>query len=216
LTDKNINVNEKFQRPYTIENWAHVLACSNSKKALRIEESDRRWFYPQLNEVPWTREQWGEFYQWLNGGGLSVIMRWAQEYGNYVLPGEHAPMTLSKQALIRDSKGEVLNHWMDIMESVELGEERLAFALNDVRDSLRKRHGKIYESALDFRREAVRRGWFSMPARMEFGGGMTYVVLSPALADGKGVRDIDPRDQELRELIRGSLKSVEERLSAVQ
>jgi hypothetical protein len=213
LTDKNINVNEKFQRPYTIENWAHVLACSNSKKALRIEESDRRWFYPQLNETPWTREQWGEFYQWLNGGGLSVIMRWAQEYGSYVLPGEHAPMTISKGALIRDSKGEVLNHWMDIMESVEIGEEVVAFALNDVRDALRKRHGKIYESPLDFRREAVRRGWFSPQNRMKFAGGMSYVVLSPALANGNRVEAMDPRDQELKEAIRGSLKNLEERLS---
>src|SRR5687768_2368297 len=142
-------------------------------------------------------------------------MRWAQEYGSYVLPGEHAPMTISKQALIMDSKGEVLNHWMDIMESVETREEQVAFAMSEVRDAMKKRHGKIYETPLDFRREAVRRGWFLMPARMEFGGGMTYVVLSPALADGKGVRLMDPRDPGLRDLVRGSLKSMEERLSVV-
>jgi hypothetical protein len=142
-------------------------------------------------------------------------MRWAQEYGSYVLPGEHAPMTISKGALIRDSKGEVLNHWMDIMESVELGEEVVAFALNDVRDALRKRHGKIYESPLDFKREAIKRGWAVLPTRVKFQGGLSLVVLSPALMNGKTIDEMDPRDAEVKALIQGNLKLLEERLNAL-
>jgi hypothetical protein len=48
---------------------------------------------------------------------------------------------------------------------------------------------------------------------MKFAGGMSYVVLSPALANGNRVEAMDPRDQELKEAIRGSLKNLEERLS---
>lgn len=215
ITDKNINVNEKFQRPYTIENWAHILACSNSKKALRIEESDRRWFYPQLNEVPWEREKWGIFYEWLASGGLNIIAQWAADYGDYVMQGEHAPMTLSKRALINDSKGEVLNHWADIMENAEKEKEQVAFALNNVRNALKKHHGKMYESALDFKREAVKRGWQVLPERVGFLGSLSWVVLSPALMEGKMIGDVDMRDPEAKEFFRGSLKLLEDRLEGV-
>lgn len=215
ITDKNINVNEKFQRPYTVENWAHILACSNSKKALRVEETDRRWFYPQLNEVPWNADQWGKFYEWIASGGLNIIANWAKEYGDYVLHGEHAPMTASKKTLIRDSKGEVINQWLDIMESVEMEQEPVAFAINNVREFLKKQHGKIYETPLDFKREAVKRGWQVLPTRVKFQGGMSFVVLSPDLTKGKIVEDMDPRDPEVKSLIKEALKLLEDRFNTL-
>lgn len=182
LTDKNINVNEKFQRPYTIENWAHIVACSNSKKALRIEETDRRWFYPKLSESPWKREKWGEFYDWLSSGGLGIIMKWAQEYGEYVLPGEHAPMTADKQSLIDESRGEVINYWIDMLEAVEQDEENVIFALSEVRESLKKRFGKVFESNLQLKKEALKRGWGTLADRIAIDGALSYVVASPSVA----------------------------------
>ncbi len=216
ITDKNINVNEKFQRPYTVENWAHILACSNSKKALRVEESDRRWFYPQLNETPWDQEKWGKFYEWLGSGGLNIIAQWADEHGDYVMHGEHAPMTAAKKALIMDSKGEVINHFIDIMESVEMDGEKVAFALTEVRETLRKRHGKVYETPLDFKREALKRGWDTLPVRVKFQGGLSWIVFSPAMGDGEKISEKDPRDPETRALVRGSVKLLEERLSGLE
>lgn len=183
LTDKNINVNEKFQRPYTIENWAHILACSNSKKALRIEETDRRWFYPRLNETPWKREKWGQFYEWLASGGLAIIAKWAHEFGEYVLPGEHAPMTADKQSLIEDSKGEVLNHWADILAATEEAETVRAFALSEVRATMKREHGRIFETPLQFKKEALARGWGTIEDRLAIDGSLSYVVVSPALLE---------------------------------
>jgi hypothetical protein len=183
LTDKSIRVNEKFQRPYTIENWTHFVACSNSKKALRIEETDRRWFFPRLNETPWKREKWGEFYEWLSSGGLSIIAHWAEEYGQYVEPGEHAPMTADKQALIEDSKGEVLNHWADIMAACEAEEEAVVFALNEVKGAMARRHQRVFESALQFKKEAMARGWGTISERVSIDGGLSHVVVSPALVN---------------------------------
>lgn len=180
LTDKSIEVNEKFQRPYTIENWAHVLACSNSKKALRIEESDRRWFYPQLSEVPWKREKWGIFYEWLASGGLGSIMNWASEYGDYVSTGDHAPMTATKHGLINDSKGEVINHWIDVLAASEEEGEVVAFAISEVMATMKAAHGKFYESALAMKKEALRRGWATSDDRLKVDGALSYFVLSPA------------------------------------
>ena len=36
ITDKAVNVNVKYQRPYTIDNWIHIIAMSNSLRALRM------------------------------------------------------------------------------------------------------------------------------------------------------------------------------------
>ena len=43
VTDKYIPVSKKFQANYEIENWIHIVACSNSKRALQLSMDDRRW-----------------------------------------------------------------------------------------------------------------------------------------------------------------------------
>lgn len=183
ITDKNIEVNEKFQRPYKIDNWAHVIACSNSKKALRIEETDRRWFYPTLTETPWTRERWGKFYDWLNSGGLSIIMGWAMNFKGYVQTGEHAPMTANKADLISESRGDIINHWIDVLAAVEENEEQVVFALSEVRESMKKVHGRVFETSLQFKKEAMRAGWSTSKERIAVDGALNYVVVSPTLVD---------------------------------
>jgi hypothetical protein len=209
ITDKHIEVNEKFQRPYKIENWTHILACSNSKKALRIEESDRRWFYPQLSEVPWNQEKWGEFYQWLGSGGLGIIAQWALDHGEYVMTGETAPMTADKQALIDESRGEVLNHWIDIMEATEGDGEAVAFALSEVREALRSVHDKVYETPLALKKEALKRGWWTSDDRVTIDGALSYFVASPALRE---VIDKTEEKTEKRTVVKSALKRVKDRI----
>lgn len=211
LTDKQINVNEKFERPYTIENWTHVIACSNSKKALRIEETDRRWFYPSVSETAWTRAQFGEFYEWIASGGLSIIAHWAENYGDYVLPGAHAPMTISKQALISDSKGEVLNHWIDILEAAEMAEEPVVFALSEVRETMKKLHGKVFETPLQMKKEAIAREWATCDERIAIDGGLSYVVVAPSIKDK--LQAIDKADRSaVREFLTSNLQRLGDRV----
>jgi len=215
LTDKNINVNEKFQRPYTIENWAHILACSNSKKALRVEESDRRWFYPQLNEVPWDREKWGGFYEWLSSGGLGIIAQWAMDFGDYVLAGEHAPMTMAKKALIEESKGEVLNHWADVLTDITQGNENVVFAISEVKETMRKHHGRVFESPLDFKKEAIRCGWATLPERIGILGGLSLVVISPALVARAAAEGLELDGTSGKSFVKTHLKRISERLEVL-
>ncbi len=209
VTDKNIEVNEKFQRPYKIENWAHILACSNSKKALRIEETDRRWFCPQLSEQPWNQKKWGEFYEWLTGGGLAIIAQWAQDFGHYIMTGETAPMTIDKKAMMDESRGEVLNHWIDILAAAEHETESVVFALSEAKEALRTVHDKVFETPLALKREAIKRGWWTMDDRIIIDGSLSYFVGSPAfvISLANGVVGA-----EAKTLAKGSLKRVKERV----
>ena len=100
-TDSVVRVNRKNIPEYDSECCLHVVASSNSRLALKIEEHDRRWFYPRVTEKPLDTSR--VFYAWLGAGGLGAILRWAQEYGDYVGPGDHSPMTELKQGLIEDS-----------------------------------------------------------------------------------------------------------------
>lgn len=210
VTDKNINVNEKFQRPYTVDNWIHIVACSNSKKALRIEDTDRRWYYPQVAENPWTEDRWADFYDWLNAGGLPVIRHWAETYEDYVKTGQHSPMTVSKQALIKEGKGEILNSWHDIMEAIEEPGDPVALSLNEVVEVMRRRHGsgRFYETALAFKKEALSRGWSDPEVRMTIQGAKSHIILSPAVN-----YDVSAHDSEKRELVRRWLRSLADILS---
>lgn len=210
VTDKHIEVNEKFQRPYKIENWVHILACSNSKKALRIEESDRRWFYPKLSEDPWSQKKWGAFYEWLASGGLGIIARWADEYGEYVMTGETSPMTADKMALIEESKGEVLNHWIDILAAMEEEKSEVVFALSEVKSTMRSLHDKTYETPLSLKKEAIKRGWWTIDDRLVVDGAMSYVVGSPAFKNSLG-DEADPA--AIRGKARAALKRLKELVS---
>ena len=103
--------------------------------------------------------------------------------GDYVLPGEHAPMTVDKATLIAESKGEVLNHWADIMAASEEAGEEIVFALSEVIEALKKRHGKVYETPLQMKKEALKRGWRTVDDRVAVDGALSYVVASPAMGD---------------------------------
>lgn len=108
ITDKDFSVNKKHQAQYRIDNWCHVIACSNSETALKMERTDRRWFYPAVTETPWPRDKFANFVAWLRGDGLGIVARWAMEFGDYVRTGELPAMTNRKQVMIEESEPEEL------------------------------------------------------------------------------------------------------------
>ena len=104
ITDRNTRVNEKYVCEYEIENWIHVMANSNSLRALKLDNTDRRWLVPTLTETPWSHRQWVAFNDWIEGTGLNIIKHWAENYGDYVRPGQHAPMTERKREMQKESE----------------------------------------------------------------------------------------------------------------
>jgi hypothetical protein len=115
ITDSSIEVNKKYQATYNIECWIHVLACSNSKRALKVANDDRRWFIPKVSENKKPRPYWEQFINWLDEeGGLAFIRNWAEEFvkdpDNLVQPGTIAPMSNTKDEIVREgySPGQIL------------------------------------------------------------------------------------------------------------
>ena len=108
ITDRLVRVNQKYQKQYLINNWVHLYACSNSRRALKAGMGERRWFYPRLSERKWPREKYGAFKEWLRKGGLEIILHWARSWEDYVVPGEHAPSTGLKEDLIEESVSDVV------------------------------------------------------------------------------------------------------------
>lgn len=113
ITEKNIAVNIKYMVAFEIENWAAILACSNSMRALKLPMDDRRWLVPKVTQDKRPRSYWAEFFFWLQRqNGLGIIKAWAEDFGDYVLAGAEAPMTAAKKEVVIEtySPGQALMH----------------------------------------------------------------------------------------------------------
>lgn len=106
ITDKTVRVNEKHEKAYEIENYAHFVFTSNDLIPIFLDASDRRFFIPTLAERKLPREFWVRFHAWIEGGGLSFMAHcaaaWVAKHGA-VQPGEPAPISTAKRALIDNS-----------------------------------------------------------------------------------------------------------------
>lgn len=101
ITDQFVEANNKHMVNYTLPNWSHFAAASNSLEALRVEHDDRRWYVPRLASDLY--EDYNSVYAFIRSGGLRSLAGELLEFGDYVKPGEHAPLTASKLALIDQS-----------------------------------------------------------------------------------------------------------------
>lgn len=182
ITDKDIVVNEKYMRAYRVENWAHIFACSNSRRALRVENDDRRWFYPEVTEVRWPREKFEDLHVWLGSGGLGIIKRWAEKYGDYIATGDRARMTERKRDLIKNSRSDAQQEVAALAESVTDGGVEVAFAMKDIVEWCKATiKGRVFDSDYDLRKTMKEMGMVIYERRFKVGGRLQYVILSPAL-----------------------------------
>ena len=101
ITDDVIDIHLKYLNAFPLRNWSHVIACSNSLRALKLDKGDRRWFLPSVSENKHDEAYWNELYAWLAGDGLPAIMHWAIEFvkepENVVNTGEYPPPTARKK-----------------------------------------------------------------------------------------------------------------------
>jgi hypothetical protein len=103
ITDASLTVYRKYLHPYPITNHVHLFACSNSMRALKLPGDDRRWLVPKVAEEAPGLAYWTEFYAWLDGDGIELIMDWAREFvakHGQVMPGAHAPDSAAKKEMI--------------------------------------------------------------------------------------------------------------------
>ena len=89
--------------------YLHAIACSNSVKALYLDDEDRRWLVPRITEKKRDEKYWIDFYAWLKADGLGIVKRflekYAEKYGT-VGTGEHALLTTMKEEVISVTRSE--------------------------------------------------------------------------------------------------------------
>lgn len=187
ITDKDLRVNVKFQKPYVIENWAHFFACSNSLRALKMDEHDRRWYYPSVAHEKWPKEKFVDFYAWLRAGGLRVIRHWAENHGEYVAPSDPAPMSGAKLDLIFESYTASQKEAAALGKAIAEREAPTAVSTGDVEVWLKGKGGKdeIGSTGHELRKSMKAAGCKMLPARVVIKRRPQYIMVNEAF-----IRDV--------------------------
>lgn len=120
ITDGTITIDQKYMAPYTVDNWLHVFACSNSKGALKLSQDDRRWFVPRITNKSKDPAWWGSFNEWLTvQGGLGIIRGWCDEQAKdpnmIIMKGNSAPMNETKKEVIQEGYSEGMRLVFDVL-----------------------------------------------------------------------------------------------------
>jgi len=186
ITDTSVRINQKFQKEYTIENWCHFFACSNSKQALKMEDDDRRWFYPEVTEKRWPDAKFDKFHRWIKSGGLQIIKWWAENWtGGYVLIGQRAPMTVQKKELIEASRTEAQKEATDLAVAMIRLSGPKALAMKDVESYVKRAvKSKVFDSDADLRRAMKEVGALTLKKRMFVDGRLQYVIVNEDFEKG--------------------------------
>lgn len=119
ITDEYIEANDKHVANYTLPNWIHIAAASNSMEALRIENADRRWFVPQLPTELY--DDYGSLKSWVRSGGLRYLAGELCDSDRYIKEGDQAPLTLAKAELIDQSMPADERMILVLMERLDFG-----------------------------------------------------------------------------------------------
>lgn len=119
ITDEFIEANNKHVANYTLPNWTHFAAASNSMEALRIENDDRRWFVPELPTTLYDR--YGDLRKWIRDGGLRYLANELMCWGRYLSEGDQAPATKAKYNLIDQSMPNDERMILVLMERMDHG-----------------------------------------------------------------------------------------------
>lgn len=182
VTDKTITVNKKYQAAYSLDNWAHVIATSNSFRALKMTDEDRRWLIPKVTETLKPRTFWAKFHEWLDeDNGLGKIMWWCYEFckrEGYVRTGDAAPWSMVKRQVIEETMSPgmllVANLLDQIKESLNGSGEEVFVTdiqlIQFIKDTLYEgRQNQFLERPLTVRKLAKSRGWFinDQPSKLD-------------------------------------------------
>jgi hypothetical protein len=213
ITDRDITVNQKYQRAYNIENWAHVVACSNSMRALKMENDDRRWFYPAVTEKRWPKAKFEAFYDWLNSGGLQIIKHWAEQYGDYVQTSDRAPMTDRKREMIDGSRSEAQREAVAIAEAVREVEAPVTIVLKDVIHWCREHaQGRVFESDYEIKRTMTEVGLHAIDRRVKVGPRLEYLLVNDKMLEHIAAA----KDDELPAMLRAHIKKCTDLMEGVR
>lgn len=108
----------------------------------------------------------------------------AENFGEYVVPGEAPPMTQSKSELIKDSRNESSAELADLCEAIVNDNVEVVLAMKDIVAWLKVKLGnRLFDSDYELRKTAVESGFKVFEKRIKVGGTMQYVLMSPAFME---------------------------------
>jgi hypothetical protein len=175
ITGRKVSIKQKYMANYMLENWIHILACSNNFNALKLTGDDRRWYIPKVTEKKKDESYWKGFNAWLNNeGGLQIIAHWAHEFletNPSVVSGDQAPWTQAKQDVVEEgySPGQLLVAGIlkEIKEHGHEGDEWYRCIIMDadllglITDQIYQHNvDKAWEKTSTVRKVAKDYGWF--------------------------------------------------------
>lgn len=197
VTDKQLEINVKFQATWSMPNWTHYILMSNSKVALKIEAGDRRWLVPQVIEEPWSWDQFHALNQWLERGGLAHIAYWAETFeergeGTFVRHGETAPRTIAKGELAEESRGPLVELLEQIAEELREKEGPTAIRFTGLPGWAAARlKERVFETPQQMSRILRSLGvWVT--DRKKFGAGKLQLIVNQEAMLGWSVEELRP------------------------
>lgn len=103
ITQSQVTINKKYQRPYEIENAANFIFLSNSIDALLLEQSDRRYFVVTSDSQPREPAYYRHLFQWADEHA-GVILNWllTRDIRGFN-PNKPPPLTAGKERMIEAS-----------------------------------------------------------------------------------------------------------------
>jgi hypothetical protein len=144
ISDDTIKANEKFLKSYTMRNYLHMVACSNSMNALRVAMGDRRWLIPRVTEQTRDPAEWRKLQAWIAADGLEIIRRWADDYVEEYEPvatEDHAPSTNAKVEVIVENLTDGCRLAHDLARIVLQRKEKTIVAAFDVHEWVAQHRG---------------------------------------------------------------------------
>ncbi len=102
-----MEINRKYIEEYKVDNHVHIFATSNSPRALKLPNEDRRWFVPQVSQEKQQKQFWVDLNHWLEEeDGYRKVKLWAQEFvaeHGAFHAGDEAPDSSMKREVISES-----------------------------------------------------------------------------------------------------------------
>lgn len=197
ITEDTIDINQKHQTPYTIDNYLHFFACSNSSRALKISLEDRRFLVPKVREEKRPMAYWDALNRWLvEEEGLEKIKWWLKEdfLKRYEPVGNgDAPNTRAKRAMVEEQLSPGLELVFNVLTLIQQKTEDGKFIIPDrVLVSVIKQH--IYdgrqsdrlEKPATIRQLAKMLGWFASESKVRFGMDVTHYLTNKEELIGLG------------------------------
>jgi len=202
VTDETLSINRKYQRVFTVRNWLHILANSNSVRALKLDLGDRRWFVPKVTEKKWPRAKFEALLGWLkNDGGLREILHWAKSYEDYVLQGAEAPASKKKHEVIEASRSDAANAMVRLAQVMTSSEYPISVTVRSARQYAgRVARARVNEDDQEMIRILKSEGLIRF-GRVKVGGVLETILVNP-----EGGSKLPSEEPHGRDLVRKWIK----------